>query len=73
MVRIHRIESGEIFFRNNQNVSPFPFLFYLFSKKSCNHVLRGSKQDMQAAAAGTQNAEYVGDEQAILESEQQYP
>ena len=36
---------------------------------------RGSKQDMQAAAAagGPQNAEYVGDEQAILESEQQYP
>jgi len=34
---------------------------------------KGSKQDMQAAAAGTQNAEYVGDEQAILESEQQYP
>ena len=52
---------------------PSLFYFTFSQKKSCNHVLRGSKQDMQAAAAGTQNAEYVGDEQAILESEQQYP
>ena len=36
-----------------------------------SNAYRGSKQDMQAAA--TANAEYVGDEQAILESEQQYP
>ena len=31
---------------------------------------RGSKADMQAAAGG---AEYVGDEQGIMEGEQQYP
>ena len=31
---------------------------------------RGSKSDMQAAAGG---AEYVGDEQGIMEGEQQYP
>ena len=38
------------------------------------NAFRGSKQDMQATAAAAQpNAEYVGDEQAILESEQQYP
>jgi len=31
---------------------------------------KGSKADMQAAAGG---AEYVGDEQGIMEGEQQYP
>ena len=34
------------------------------------NVHRGSKSDMQAAAGG---AEYVGDEQGIMEGEQQYP
>ena len=40
----------------------FPFL--------SPNVHRGSKTDMQAAAGG---AEYVGDEQGIMEGEQQYP
>ena len=56
-------------------VITFHFIFSAHFFEIMLPFTRGSKQDMQAAAAtgGPQNAEYVGDEQAILESEQQYP
>ena len=53
---------------------PACFLLYCFHPLDLNSIMysndRGSKADMQAAAGG---AEYVGDEQGIMEGEQQYP